>query len=104
MRAAVLTDAGVVRPRTRRAIACGAALTSPRLPSGRLRPSSTGYGEVGICALVAQIPGEGASPQALTPKFELGDRPPHPDPLPTSGERERKRRATYDRLARTRQC
>src|SRR6516225_3697672 len=31
---------------------CSAALTSPRL-----------RGEVGICALVAQIPGEGASPR-----------------------------------------
>jgi 4-amino-4-deoxy-L-arabinose transferase-like glycosyltransferase len=47
----------------REAIAFGAAVTSPRLPSGRLRPSSTGYGEVGICALFAQIPGEGASPR-----------------------------------------
>jgi hypothetical protein len=64
-------------------------LTSPRLPSGRLRPSSTGYGEVGICALFAQIPGEGASPQAqtgrkgsrLSHKFRLAEVPPHPDPL-----------------------
>ncbi len=30
-----------------------ARLTSPRLPLGRLRPSSTGYGEVEICALRA---------------------------------------------------
>jgi branched-chain amino acid transport system ATP-binding protein len=35
-----------------RAIACGTAFTSPRL-----------RGEVGICALFAQIPGEGASPR-----------------------------------------
>src|SRR5215467_4126556 len=35
----------------------GASAPSPRLPSGRLRPSSTGYGEGR---------GEGASPQAQT--------------------------------------
>jgi len=52
------------------AIAYGTALTSPRL-----------RGEVGICALSAQIPGEGASPQALSRKSELAGRPPHPDPL-----------------------
>jgi nitrogen fixation protein FixH len=48
----------------------GAALTSPR-----------SRGEVGICALVAQIPGEGASPQALNGEFALAERPPHPNPL-----------------------
>jgi hypothetical protein len=38
-------------------------------------------GEVGICALFAQIPGEGASPQALSRKSKLVETPPHPDPL-----------------------
>jgi len=55
----------------------GVALTSPRL-----------RGEVGICALVVQIPGEGASPQALSGEAALAEKPPHPDPLPASGERE----------------
>jgi acetate---CoA ligase (ADP-forming) len=54
-----------------------AALTSPRL-----------RGEVGICALVAQIPGEGGSPQALSGEFALAESPAHPIPLPASGERE----------------
>ena len=42
------------------------ASPSPRLPSGRLRPSSTGYGEGR---------GEGASPNA-----RAVERPPHPPP------------------------
>ncbi len=56
----------------------GAALTSLRL-----------RGEVGICALVAQIPGEGASPQALRGRVALAETPPHPDPLhsPSTGSR-----------------
>ncbi len=60
-------------PRKRGQSHARVAYTSPRLPSGRLRPSEpfigpaeggtrwTGYGEVGICSLLAQIPGEGAS-------------------------------------------
>jgi hypothetical protein len=55
-------------------------------------------GEVGICALFAQIPGEGVSPQAQTGrkgskpshKFRLAEMPPQPDPLPASGEREQR--------------
>src|SRR5713101_7036209 len=58
-----------------------AAITSPRLPSGRLRPSSTGYGEVGICALFAQISGEGASPQVRT----CGKAPSPPTLSPQAG-------------------
>jgi thiamine biosynthesis lipoprotein ApbE len=89
----------------------GTAVASPRLPSGRLRPSEpaigpakggtrwTGYGEVGIYALVAQTPGEGASPLALNRKSELMERPPHPDPLPASGERETAgARGRHDRI------
>jgi 5-oxoprolinase (ATP-hydrolysing) len=65
----------------------GACSPSPRLPSGRLRPSATGYGEGR---------GEGALPQAQT-RGEA--RPPHPSlprkrgregwgrPLPASGAR-----------------
>jgi hypothetical protein len=83
-------------PPTMVPIACGAAFTSPRSPSGRLRPSSTGYGEVGICALVAQIPGEGAAPPALNSSSELVETPPHPGPLPARGERERGRSALCD--------
>jgi hypothetical protein len=60
-----------------KAIARGASLTSPRL-----------RGEVAICALVAQIAGEGASPPVLNRKSELAETPPHP----ASGEREKKRR------------
>jgi cobaltochelatase CobN len=56
----------------------GAAFsTSPGLPSGRLRPSSTGYGEVGAKRRVRALH-----------KLRLAERPPHPDPLPASGERE----------------
>jgi hypothetical protein len=57
----------------------GASASSPRLPSGRLRPSSTGYGEGR---------GEGALPQALSGEFALAERPPYPIPLPACGERE----------------
>src|SRR5262249_18472122 len=39
------------------AVCCGVSAPSPRLPSGRLRPSSAGYGEGR---------GEGACPQAQT--------------------------------------
>src|SRR5260370_40610127 len=64
-------------------------------------------GEVGICALFAQIPGEGSSPQALSRKSELVETPPHPDPLHSpsktgvnalmaSGERGQHRRPTRD--------
>jgi hypothetical protein len=73
----------------------------PRLPAGKSSLAETLTsprlrGEVGICALFAQIPGEGASPQAQTGrkgsrpshKFRLAEKPPHPDPLPASGERE----------------
>jgi acyl-CoA synthetase (AMP-forming)/AMP-acid ligase II len=54
-----------------------AALTSPR-----------SRGEVGICAAAAQIPGEGGSLQIQSGEPTLAERPPHPDPLPPSGERE----------------
>src|SRR5882672_11251275 len=77
---------GGVGARTPGAMAVGAPEMAVALTSPRLR------GEVGICALFAQIPGEGAAPQALSCKFELAERPPHPDPLPASGEREQRRR------------
>src|SRR5258706_5041279 len=48
---------------------------SPRLPSGRLRPSSTGYGEGR---------GEGALPQAQT-RGEAPPPPPPPPPPPREG-------------------
>ncbi len=48
----------------------GASLTSPG-----------SRGDVEICTLVAQIPGERACPQALSGKFAPGERPPHPIPL-----------------------
>jgi uncharacterized protein len=69
----------------------GAAFTSPC----KRGPSTTAQ-EAGICALVAQIPGEEeASPQALGGESGLAVRPPHPIPPerlskdPASGERER---------------
>ncbi len=66
------------------------ASTSPRL-----------RGEVGMSASFALIPGEGASPRVralwkgtLTLRDSaLVETPPHPDPLPASGEREQRRRA-----------
>src|SRR5215471_8739741 len=56
------------------------AFTSPRLPSGRLRPSSTGYGEVDR-AKRGRVRGP-------LRESEPVERPPHPIPLPASGERE----------------
>jgi phenylacetyl-CoA:acceptor oxidoreductase subunit 1 len=50
----------------------GATSSSPRLPSGRLRPSSTGYGEGR---------GEGASPQAQTRGKAPSSAPTHPSPV-----------------------
>src|SRR5215831_4361565 len=75
-------------------IAGGAAFTSPRLPSGRLRPSSTGHGEVGICALFAQIPGEEVS-ASLSPW--RGPLTPTLSPqAAASGEREKRCGAKCD--------
>ena len=53
-------------------------------------------GEVGICALFAQIPGEGPLHESefcgkgifALSESALAERPPHPDPLHASGERE----------------
>jgi 16S rRNA (adenine1518-N6/adenine1519-N6)-dimethyltransferase len=50
-----------------------AAFTSPRLPSGRLRPSSTGYGEVDRA--------ERGRVRGPLRESEPAERPPHPDPL-----------------------
>jgi len=59
-----------------------------------------------MSAFFALIPGEGASPQVLSRKSELGERPPHPNPLHSpsktgvnalkaSGEREQKDPHTF---------
>ena len=72
-------------------------------------------GEVGICALSALIPGEGASPRVgasrqgaiIINESALVERPPHPDPLHSpsktgvnallaSGEREKSARPSAD--------
>src|SRR5258708_24905383 len=87
---AVLAPPPYTPPQTDSAIAFGAAATapSPRLPLGRLRPSSTGYGEGR---------GEGGSPQAqaLSRKSELAETPPPPPPLPPPRARGRTPRAPY---------
>ena len=62
------------------AVACGAAFTSARW-----------RGELRICGFLAQIPGEAASPYALS-AFEPAGRPPPP----ANREREQRRRATCD--------
>src|SRR6266478_5641080 len=55
----------------------GAGSPSPRLPSGRLRPSSTGYGEGR---------GEGASPQAQTRGYAPSPGPTLPSPSNGGGK------------------
>jgi hypothetical protein len=62
------------------ALACGAAFTPARL-----------RGEANICAFLAQIPGEPASPHALSAFEPAGGPPP-----PASREPEQRRRATCD--------
>jgi acyl-CoA synthetase (AMP-forming)/AMP-acid ligase II len=62
----------------------GAALTSPRL-RGEVGPLPT---PPPIRGRVGRGPGEGASPQVLSRASELAETPPHPIPLPASGERE----------------
>src|SRR5258705_13954126 len=77
-------------------------------PSPRYRPYpirvNPSY-KVGICALFAQIPGEGASPRVgaswkgifTFSESALVERPLTPTLSPQAGEREQKRRATFHR-------
>jgi ATP-dependent helicase/nuclease subunit A len=90
-----IRDGETIKWRYRKAAEPAAAARSSPLPLGAGQPpvgvaptSPRLRGEVGICALAAQIPGEGASPQTLRGESELAETPPHPDPLPAGGERE----------------